>query len=101
MVVVAEMMRRGVDEVRIGGGVDGDGGGSSELSGGRGHVMSFRQSGQNSRILSYRYHCRWLDRPAGERTRGSSSAFGYHDLSFKIKIDRFTSGDPVLSLTKM
>ena len=47
------------------------------------------------------YHCRWLYRPAGERTGGSSSAFGDHDLSFKIKIDRFTSGDPALSLTKM
>ena len=107
VVVVVEVVRRGDDEVGGGGGgggggVDGVGGGGGNLSGGaegRGHVMSFRRSGQNSRILSYRYHCRWLDRPAGDRTGGSSSAFGDHDSS--LRMDRFTLGDPALSLTKM
>ena len=101
---LAEVVRRGDDEVGGGGGGVGGvvGGGGGNLSGGaegRGHVMSFRRSGQNSRILSYRYHCRWLDRPAGDRTGGSSSAFGDHDSS--LRMDRFTSGDPALSLTKM
>ena len=52
-----------------GGGVDRVGGGKlSSGAEGPGHVMSFRRSGQNSRILSCKYQCRWLDRPAGDRT---------------------------------
>ena len=38
---------------------------------GWGHVMSLSDSGQNSRILSYRYHCLWWDSPAGLITVGS------------------------------
>ena len=102
--LVVVVVRRGVDEgVGLGGGGDGDGEREGdELSGGaagRGHVMSFKFSGQNSRILLNKYHCRWLERPNGVRTGGSWSAFGDHDFIFKI--ERFTSVDPALSFTKM
>lgn len=67
--------RRGVDEeVGLGGGVgDGEQEGDKFSGGadGRGHVTSFKFSGQNSLILLYRYHCRWLERPDGWRTGGS------------------------------
>ena len=66
---------RGVDELGGGGGGAGDGerGGDKPSCGvnGRGHVTSLKFSGQNSRIFSYRYHCRLLERPAGGRTGGS------------------------------
>ena len=39
---------------------------------GRGQVRSLSATGQNSRIFSYRYHCRCADRPAGVMTEGSS-----------------------------
>ena len=86
-----------------GGGGVGDGereGG--EFSGGSsrsGQVASFEFSGQNSRILLYRYHCRWLDSPGGGRTGGSSAARGDHELSFRMH--RFVSVDPALSFMKM
>ena len=65
---------RGVNELGGGGGGAGDGEqGDKPSSGadGRGHVTSLKFSGQNSRIFSYRYHCRLLERPAGGRTGGS------------------------------
>ena len=75
-VAVAAMVPvgRGVDELGGGGGAgDGERGGDKPSSGvdGRGHVTSLTFSGQNSRIFSYRYHCRLLERPAGGRTGGS------------------------------
>ena len=92
---------RGVDELGGGGAGDGERKGDKPSSGvdGRGHVMSLKFSGQNSRIFSYRHHCRLLERPAGGRTGGSSSAFGDHDWTFRI--DLLTSVDPALSFTKM
>ena len=39
---------------------------------GRGQVTSLSAAGQNSRIFSYRYHCRCADRPTGVMTSGSS-----------------------------
>ena len=81
VVVVVEVapavvvVRRGVDEgLELGGGVaDGDREGDESSGGaaGRGHVMSFKFSGQNSLILWNKYHCRWLERPDGGRTGGS------------------------------
>ena len=65
---------RGVDELGGGGGAgDGEREGDKPSSGvdGQGHVTSSKFSGQNSRIFSYRYHCRLLERPAGGRTGGS------------------------------
>ena len=60
---------RGVDELGGGdGGGDGEREGGGEPSGredGRGHVISLTFSGQNSLILSYRYHCRLMERPVG------------------------------------
>ena len=91
---------RGVDELSGGAG-DGDHEGDEHSSGvdGLGHVTSLKFSGQNSRIFSYSYHCRLLERPAGGRTGGSSSAFGDHDWTFRIDI--FTLVDPAFSFTKM
>ena len=74
VMVVAVMVRRGVDEgVGVGGVGDGEreGDESSDGAAGRGHVTSFKFSGQNSLILLYRYHCCWLERPDGGRTGGS------------------------------
>ena len=90
---------RGVDELGGGGGGAGDGEREGdELSSGadgRGHVISLKFSGQNSLTFSYRYHCRLLERPAGGRTRGSSSAFGDHDWTFKIDLSlRLTQLSP-------
>ena len=72
---VVVVVVRGVDEgVGLGGGVGDREREGDEASGGadgRGHVMSLRSSGQNSLILLYRYHCRWLERPDGGRIGGS------------------------------
>ena len=91
---------RGVDELCGGGAGDGERKGDESSSGvdGRRHVTSLKFSGQNSRIFSYRYHCRLLERPAGGRTGGSSSAFGDHNWTFRIDL---TSVDPAFSFTKM
>ena len=64
---------RGVDELGGGGGTGDGERGDKPSSGvdGRGHVTSLKFSGQNSRIFSYKYHCRLLERPAGGRTGGS------------------------------
>ena len=59
---------------------------------GIGHV------GQNSRILSYRYRCRWRDSPDGMRMGGKSSFVGLQLPFFKMFLS--SSGDPGLSLTK-
>ena len=90
---------RGVDKLGDGGARDGERKGDKPSCGvdGRGHVMSLKFSGQNSCIFSYRYHCRLLERPAGGRTGGSSSAFGDHDWTFRI--DLLTSVDPALSFS--
>ena len=47
-----------------GGGGDGEGEGDESCGGtaGLGHVLSFEFSGQNSRILSNKYHCRLLEK---------------------------------------
>ena len=66
---------------------------------GLGHVASFIVSGQNSLILSYRYHCRWRDSPDGVRTGGMSSLVGVQPPFFKIFF--FSSDDPDLSFTNM
>ena len=75
VVVVVVVVVRGVDEgVGLGGGVGDREREGDEASGGadgRGHVMSLRSSRQNSLILLYRYHCRWLERPDGGRIGGS------------------------------
>ena len=43
---------------------------------GSGHVRSLASSGQNSQILSYRYHCRSMDRPFGVTWSGSKEDSG-------------------------
>ena len=101
--VPAVVVWRGVDdEVGLGGGVgdrEREGDKSSRGADGCGQVTSLQFSGQNSLILMYRYHCRWMERPVGWRTGGSWSACGDHDFTFKMH--HFTSGDPALSFTKM
>ena len=97
VVVVAEAavvpVGRGVEEL---GGGTGDGEREEDKSSGgadgRGHVTSLKLSGQNSLILSCRYHCRLLERPAGDISLGD------HDLTSRIEL--FTSVDPALSFTK-
>ena len=63
---------RRVDELGGGAG-DGEREGDKPSSGadGRGHVTSLKFFGQNSLMLSYRYHCRLLERSTGGRTGGS------------------------------
>ena len=68
------------------------------VSMGFGRVVSFILSGQNSWILSYRYHCCWRDSPAGGRTGGKSSLVGLQSPFFKIFL--FSSGGPDLFFTK-
>ena len=100
VVAAVVLVGRGVEE--LGGGTgDGEHEGDESSGGadGRGHVTSLKLSGQNSLILSCRYHCRLLERPAGHSTGGSGSAFGDHDLTFRI--DLFTLVDPAFSFTKM
>ena len=48
---------------------------------GLGHTKSLQWSGQNSRILSWRYHCRSSVKPGGTITVGRSAAVGFHDRS--------------------
>ena len=48
---------------------------------GRGHTRSFVLSGQNSLILSYKYHCRSVERPVGVKTVGSSVFDGKNEGS--------------------
>ena len=68
------------------------------VSMGMGHVVSLMLSGQNSRILSYRYHCYWRGSSDGMRTGGNSSSVGLQLPFFKMFLS--SSGDPDLSLTK-
>ena len=56
----------------------------SIVSMGFGHVVSFTLSGQNSHILSYRYHCRWRESPDGGSTCGKSSLVDLQSPFFKI-----------------
>ena len=49
---------------------------------GLGHTRSLQWSGQNSRILSYRYHWRSSGSPGGTTSSGSSTDDGVHDGSF-------------------
>ena len=76
-----------------------EGEGSCAGSPGWGHVVSFKWSGQNSLIFWYRYHCRCRERPDGGRMGGSWSTLGAQYLS--LRMFRFTSVEPALSLTKM
>ena len=64
---------------------------------GFGQVVSLHSSGQNSRILLKRYHCRLGERPDGMICSGSSVEVG-HQSCFKILCS--TSGESDFTFTK-
>ena len=49
---------------------------------GRGQTKSFTLSGQNSRILLWRYHWRSSDKPGGIICSGKFNLLGCHEMSF-------------------
>lgn len=55
---------------------------------GNGDTKSWTSAGQNSRIFSYRYHCRVNESPSGIISSGRDEAAGSHDVSFNSRIFR-------------
>ena len=49
---------------------------------GNGHTKSLQSGGQNSRILSSRYHCHVNESPSGTTTSGRDYLCGFQDISF-------------------
>ena len=49
---------------------------------GNGHTKSWYSTWQNSRIVLYRYHCLFTDRPCGINSSGSDDLCGFQDMSF-------------------